>query len=232
MKLVVANLKMNLTLSQILDYKNTIKDRQDNLIIAPSYIYLSDMKSNNYEVASQDGYQIDNGAYTGQVSFNQLKSLGVNYSIIGHSERREKFNETNEAVKEKYISAISNNITPILCVGETKEDRLSNKTFSVIKEELSIVFDNIKVNTAIIAYEPVWAIGTGLTPTLEEINEVHRYIKELLNTYNIEVKVLYGGSVNINNIREFSKSNDIDGFLIGSASLDPNNLLNMINEIV
>lgn len=231
MKLIIANLKMNLTLDKILDYKKIINEKQDNLIIAPPYIYLDVMKSQNYDIASQDGYYVDNGAYTGEVSFNQLKSMGVNYSIIGHSERRQKFNETNNIVKEKYLSSLRNGITPIVCVGETKEERLSNKTFDIIEEEIKVLMDS-KTESIIIAYEPIWAIGTGLTPTLEEIESVHKFIKEILNKYNLNSKILYGGSVNLNNIKEFSKSDHIDGFLIGSASLDPNNLLNMINEIV
>lgn len=231
MKLIIANLKMNLKLEEILKYKETIKEKQDNLIIAPPYIYLDIMKSQNYDIASQDGYYVDSGAYTGEVSFNQLKSIGVNYSIIGHSERRQKFNESNNIVKEKYLSSIKNGITPIVCVGETKEERLSNKTFDIIEEEIKVLMD-AKTESIIVAYEPIWAIGTGLTPTLEEIESVHKFIKEILNKYNLNSKILYGGSVNLNNIKEFSKSDHIDGFLIGSASLDPNNLLNMINEIV
>lgn len=231
MKLIIANLKMNLTLDKILDYKKIINEKQEGLIIAPPYIYLDIMKSQNYDIASQDGYYVDSGAYTGEVSFNQLKSIGVNYSIIGHSERRQKFNESNNIVKEKYLSSIKNGITPIVCVGETKEERLSNKTFDIIEEEIKVLMDS-KTESIIIAYEPIWAIGTGLTPTLEEIESVHKFIKEILNKYNLNSKILYGGSVNLNNIKEFSKSDHIDGFLIGSASLDPNNLLNMINEIV
>lgn len=227
MKLIIANLKMNLTLNEVLEYKNNIKEKYSNLIIAPSYIYLNIMKSNNYDIASQDGYYIDKGSYTGEVSFNQLKSLGIKYSIIGHSERRRKFNETNDMVKSKFISAINNNIIPILCIGETKEERLSNKMKDVIEEQLKL-FDVVKLDNVIIAYEPVWAIGTGFTPTLDEINEMHIYIKEILNKYNIKSKILYGGSVNENNIENLSKSNNIDGFLIGSASLDSNNLIKMI----
>lgn len=231
MKLIIANLKMNLKLEKILKYKETIKEKQDNLIIAPPYIYLDIMKSQNYDIASQDGYYVDSGAYTGEVSFNQLKSIGVNYSIIGHSERRQKFNESNNIVKEKYLSSIKNGITPIVCVGETKEERLSNKTFDIIEEEIKILLD-AKTESIIVAYEPIWAIGTGLTPTLEEIESVHKFIKDLITKYNLNSKILYGGSVNLNNIKEFSKSEHIDGFLIGSASLDPDNLLNMIKEIV
>ncbi len=230
MKLIIANLKMNLTFDEILNYKKTINTKYDNLIIAPSYIYLRDMQSENYLIASQDGYQIDKGAYTGEVSLNQLKSIGVNYSIVGHSERRHKFNETNEIVKEKYKQAINNNIKPILCVGETKEERLSNRVKEVIDSQLIDIFKDTNINEPIIAYEPVWAIGTGLTPNITEIEEVHKYIKDFLKKYNVNPIVLYGGSVNLDNIKSFNESEYIDGFLIGGASLDPNNLIKMIEQ--
>lgn len=230
MKLIIANLKMNLTFDEILNYKKTINTKYDNLIIAPSYIYLRDMQSENYLLASQDGYQIDKGAYTGEVSFNQLKSIGVNYSIVGHSERRHKFNETNEIVKEKYNQAINNNVKPILCVGETKEERLSNRVKEVIDSQLVDIIKDTNVNESIIAYEPVWAIGTGLTPNITEIEEVHKYIKDFLKKYNVNPIVLYGGSVNLDNIKSFNESEYIDGFLIGGASLDPNNLIKMIEQ--
>ena len=230
MKLIIANLKMNLTFDEILNYKKTINTKYDNLIIAPSYIYLRDMQSENYLLASQDGYQIDKGAYTGEVSFNQLKSIGVNYSIVGHSERRHKFNETNEIVKEKYNQAINNNVKPILCVGETKEERLSNRVKEVIDSQLVDIIKDTNINEPIIAYEPVWAIGTGLTPNITEIEEVHKYIKDFLKKHNVNPIVLYGGSVNLDNIKSFNESEYIDGFLIGGASLDPNNLIKMIEQ--
>lgn len=229
-KLIVANIKMNFTYEEAINYKNNIKDKYDNLIICPPYLYIKDMISNNYVIGSQDGYYIDKGAYTGEISFHQLSSIGVKYSIIGHSERRHKFNESNEIIKLKFDSCISHSITPILCVGETKEERDNGIIFDIIKNQVDSACINITLNKIIIAYEPVWAIGTNVTPTLKEIEEVHIYIRNLLKTHNIDCQILYGGSVNLNNIKEFSSSNNIDGFLIGSASLDADNLIKMIKE--
>ena len=227
-KIIVANLKMNFGLDEAINYKNSINEKFDNLIVCPPYIYIRDMMSDNYIIGSQDGYYIDKGAYTGEISFNQLNSIGVKYSIIGHSERRHKLFEDNKIVKDKYVACLNNNITPILCVGETLEERQNNKTLEIIRFQLESIFKDYKIENVIIAYEPVWAIGTNVTPTLIEIEEVHQNIKNIMNELNIETKILYGGSVNINNIEAFSKSNYIEGFLIGSASLDPNNLMKMI----
>ncbi len=231
-KIIVANLKMNFNLEEAISYKNAINSKFDNLIICPPYIYLRDMISDNYNLGSQDGYFIDKGAYTGEISFLQLKSMGVKFSIVGHSERRHKLIEDNNIIKNKYIACINNKIVPILCVGETLEERQNNETIEVIKNQLETIFREFKINNAIIAYEPVWAIGTNITPSLEEIEEVHKNIDAIMKDLNIETKILYGGSVNINNIESFSKSDYIDGFLIGSASLDPENLMNMIKIIM
>lgn len=230
-KLVVANLKMNLNYEEAKKYKETLKSYIDNLVICPPYIYLDVMNSDNYILGSQDGYYVDKGAYTGEISFAQLKTIGVKYSIIGHSERRHKFGETDEIVKNKLNACINNGIMPILCVGETEEERELNKTFEVIETQLKVL-EGMNIKNIIIAYEPVWAIGSGKTPTEDEIHEVHKYIRELLtNVYNMESIIMYGGSVNLSNIKSISNIDGVDGMLIGSASIDPNNLLNMIKEI-
>ncbi len=230
-KLIVANLKMNFSLSDAINYKGSINKKYSNLIICPPYVYIDKMKSENYDIGSQDGYYKDKGAYTGEVSFSQLKSLGVQYSIIGHSERRHILGESNQIVKEKFDSCINNQIIPILCVGETKEERDNNQVNEVIMNQIDTIFNNIEGHiTCIIAYEPVWAIGTSITPSLKEIEDVHIYIKNIMSKYNVEYRILYGGGVNLSNINEFSKSNMIDGFLIGSASLDPLNLEKMIEN--
>lgn len=231
-KLIVANLKVNFSLEEAMDYKSKINEKFDNLVICPSYLYIKEMISDHYEIGSQDGFYIDKGAYTGEVSFHQLQNIGVKYSIIGHSERRHKFLETNEIVKLKYDSCLNHKIIPILCVGETKEERDSKNVFEVIKSQIESVFSDKTIEDVIIAYEPVWAIGTNVTPTLNEIEEVHIYIRSLLKDLGIDSRVLYGGSVNLNNIEEFSKSYHIDGFLIGSASLDPDDLMKMIKLVM
>ena len=129
-------------------------------------------------------------------------------------------------------SCVNNGMTPILCVGETKDERLSNKTNEVVERQIVSALSLIKLKELTIAYEPVWAIGTGLVPTLEEIKEVHNFIKVLLkDKYNIDVKVLYGGSVNLTNIKSICEVSSVDGVLIGGASNDPNNLINMYKEV-
>lgn len=232
-KLIMANLKMNLTREEIKEYKNIIENSDiKNLIICPSYIYLNDMASDKYSVGSQNGYYVDKGAYTGEISFYQLSNYGVKYSLIGHSERRHVFNETDSEIALKMQSCINNNVTPILCVGETKEERESNKTKDVIDSQIKTALEGLNLSSIIIAYEPVWAIGTGLIPTMDDINDIHLHIKDMLNkVYNLDPKVLYGGSVNLSNIKEITSINSVDGVLIGSASNNPNNLINMYNEI-
>lgn len=232
-KLIVANLKMNLNFEQIKEYKKIIGESDiKNFILCPSYIYLNYMKSNSYEVCSQNGYYKDEGACTGEISFYQLNKLGIKYSLIGHSERRHVFNESNDLISLKMENCIKNNVTPILCVGETEEDKNKGLTNEVIDTQINTALSKVKLSDVIIAYEPVWAIGTGLTPTIDDINNIHLHIKEMLKSvHNIESKVLYGGSVKLNNIKEIIENQNVDGVLIGSASNDPNNLLNMYNEV-
>ena len=232
-KILMANLKMNLNKEEMDNYKKVIEESGIlDLTICPSYIYLNEMKSNKYTVASQDGYQVDKGAFTGEISFYQLSKMGITTSLIGHSERRHVFNESDETISLKMQSCVNNGMTPILCVGETKDERLSNKTNVVVEKQIVSALSLIELKDLTIAYEPVWAIGTGLVPTLEEIKEVHNFIKVLLkDKYNIDVKVLYGGSVNLTNIKSICEVSSVDGVLIGGASNDPNNLINMYKEV-
>lgn len=233
-KLIVANLKMNLSKDDVKKYKDSFKkDYKDNLIICPSYIYLDLMISDFYNIGSQNGYYLDCGAYTGEVSFKQLSEIGVRYSIIGHSERRIIFNESDELISKKVDGCIKNNIIPIICVGETLEERNSSKTFEIIENQLKRSLSGLKLNSIIIAYEPVWAIGSNKTPSKDEIEEVHMYIKKTIkDIYNIECRVLYGGSVCLYNSKDIININGVDGLLIGSASLDPTNLLNIISSTI
>lgn len=232
-KILMANLKMNLNNEDMVIYKKTIEESGiTDLYIYPSFLYLNDMKSDKYNLGAQTGYQVDKGAFTGETSFYQLNKLGIKYSLIGHSERRHVFKETDEDISLKMQSCINNNITPVLCVGETKDERLSGNTNSVVERQIVSALSSITLNELTIAYEPVWAIGTGLVPTLDEIKEVHTFIKDLLkDKYNIDVKVLYGGSVNLGNIKSICEVDNVDGVLIGGASNDPNNLINMYKEV-
>ncbi len=232
MKQLIANLKMNLTFEEMQNYKYVIENSNvTDLIICPSFIHLEMMQSNKYGLCAQNGYSVDKGAFTGEVSFYQLRNINVNYSLIGHSERRHIFNEDDVLVSKKIDACINNGIKPILCVGETKEEKESGNTLNVIDRQIIDSIFNKNIKDIIIAYEPVWAIGTGLIPTIDDINLVHLHIKELLNKNNINVNVLYGGSVKESNIAEICSLDSVDGVLIGGASNDPNNLLKMYNII-
>lgn len=225
-KLIVANLKMNLNFNDIVNYKKIIEESNiQNFIIAPSSIYLNAMQSSKYSWCAQNGYYVDYGAYTGEISFLQLNHLNVKYCLIGHSERRNIFNEDYELISKKAASCVKNNIIPILCVGENKNERDKGNTLNVIDRQLECVknLDNV-----IIAYEPVWAIGSGCVPNVSDIERVHLHIKNVLNS---NVKILYGGSVNLSNIKEICSNNVVDGVLIGSASIDPNQIIKMYNEL-
>lgn len=232
-KIIMANLKMNLNNDEMKNYKQVLESSGiDGLIICPSYLFLSDMKSDKYDLCSQNGYAVDKGAFTGEISFYQLNSLGIKYSLVGHSERRHVFKETDEDMNMKLQSCIKNNIIPILCIGETKEERENNKTKEVLENQLNIALKDINLTNINIAYEPVWAIGTGLIPTMDEINNTHLHIKKVLKeSLNIDSKVLYGGSVNLSNISDITALSNVDGVLIGGASNDPNNLIAMYNKM-
>jgi triosephosphate isomerase len=232
-KLIVANLKMNLTYEEAKKYKDTIGSLMvDNLVVCPPFLYLDVMKSNDYLLGAQDGFYIDKGAYTGQVSFLQLKDIGVQYSIIGHSEMRKLYEEDAFTINKKVKACLKNQITPIICVGETIEQKEEGETLEIIGKDLRTILEGIEINNIIIAYEPVWSIGTNNIPSRVEIEEVHMYIKKVLkDIYNIDATVLYGGSVNERNVTDLVDINGVDGFLIGTACIDPNQLIKVINLI-
>ena len=235
MKLIVGNLKMNLDYYEINDYVEYFKDKNySNVYFAPTSIYLSKFVDNGLNGVSQDVSSFEKGAYTGDVSAMQLKSMGVNYSLVGHSERRKNYSDNN-FVNKKILQLLNQNIKPILCVGESYDERKNNRTFDVIKEEIVEAFlglDKTKLANVIIAYEPVWAIGTGEIPTNDEIEEVISYIKEYVHdNYSYEVKVLYGGSVNNKCIGELEKIKNVDGYLVGGCSLNCDEFEKLINSI-
>lgn len=235
MKLVIGNFKMNLHLNEIEKYIDYFKNKNySNVYFAPSSIYLNKFVDNGLNTVSQDVSCYENGAYTGDVSSSQLKSIGINYSIVGHSERRKYYNDSS-LVNKKIIRLLEQEIVPILCIGETLEERENNQVFDVLKEEINTAFDNIKgefLKDVIIAYEPIWSIGTGKIPTNKEIEEVSWYIKNYVKEkYSIDIKVLYGGSVNNNCISELEKMDIIDGYLVGGCSLKYEEFDRLINTI-
>jgi triosephosphate isomerase len=187
-------------------------------------------------LGSQNVADADQGAYTGEISASMLTEYACRYALVGHSERRQLYNETNELVAARYEHAIKGGIIPVLCIGETDEQREQNKTFDVIVEQLSAVIDHSGIDSfakAVIAYEPVWAIGTGKTATPDQAQEVHAFIRKQIATHNStladKVQILYGGSVKPDNAVDLFGKNDIDGGLIGGASLQADSFLGIIN---
>jgi len=224
---------MNLTLDEVNDYIEFFGQKKySNVIFAPSSIYLLKFVENGLKTASQDVSFAPIGAYTGDVSASQLKSIGILYSIVGHSERRKYYHDDNY-INNKLQELIENKITPILCIGETKEERDAGVTFEILKKEIDAAFDSLNSLTGIIiAYEPIWSIGTGVVPTNEEISETICFIKDYINQkYSSENKVLYGGSVSNKNINELEKIKVIDGYLVGGCSIKKDDFDILINSV-
>jgi len=220
----VANWKLNGDLSFINEYLQliSIKDNNTNcVILCPPAIYLNYFNINNkkYFLGAQNISRYEQGAFTGEISPISLKELGIKFCIIGHSERRTYFDEKNQEIREKISKLIKNNIVPILCIGETLEQRNNGKTMDILfKQIIEGMPPEASYANTILAYEPVWAIGSGSTPSLQEINEVHSNIKKKNDQFN-DFKILYGGSVDSKNIKEINLLSNVDGALVGGASL-------------
>lgn len=198
--------------------------------VCPVSIHLPTVMSqinSRYIVASQNVSMFDNGAYTGEVSAKQLKDLGVNWTLIGHSERRQYFGESEEVIGKKIKQALGNGLSVIACIGEKLAEREANQTIDVIISQMKTLVSNVTDWTkVVIAYEPVWAIGTGKTASPQQAQEVHAEIRKYLVTavndsVAAQVRVIYGGSVTDQNANELITQTDIDGFLVGGASLKP-----------
>lgn len=236
-KKIVANQKMYMTREDIGRFINIIGSlSSDQFIVCPSSIYLNEFQDTNLHLGIQNICPYEKGAYTGEISIVQAKDYQVQYAIIGHSERRNLFSEKNEMFQKKIELCLKEEVTPIFCIGETKEQYEMHKTNQVLKRQLFDVLKNIdskQISKIIIAYEPVWAIGTGLVPTEQEIDAIVVYIKQLIKQeWNQEVEVLYGGSVNYKNIQKLKTISSIDGFLVGGASKDAGELLKMYEVVV
>ncbi|OQX98463.1 MAG: triose-phosphate isomerase [Bacteroidetes bacterium 4572_128] len=246
--IVAGNWKMNTDLKSGLkmttEINKFIKEYHGDvkIIIAPPFTHLSKISDLldkfKISIAAQNCSDNENGAFTGEISVSMLKSLNVNSIIIGHSERRNYFNETDEIISKKVKICLKYKLTPIFCCGENLHEREENKHFEIIKNQLKNGLFDLSKNdflNVIIAYEPVWAIGTGKTAKPEEAQEMHKFIRnEIKNNYNKEVankiSILYGGSCNQNNAKELFKNKDVDGGLIGGASLKPNDFIKIIKS--
>ena len=248
--LVIANWKMNLPLGGIQDWIQDEMmpnvdivdfDKKSSYFkfmgIAPPISHLSELK-NLFSfgfLGAQDISKYIDGAITGDISAAMMIEKGCSFSILGHSERREFYGETNSIVREKLKICLAKEIIPVVCIGESIEDYNTGKTLDTLEMQLKEIFSSIITQTAIvIAYEPVWAIGTGNTPSSSEVNNIHQHIKDIVQSIaNVEaINVIYGGSVNCENAKSFFQQSNIDGALIGGASLDGKNFLNIYNDFL
>lgn len=229
-KLIVANWKMNPSVENEAQkiFESVLKDAslEVQTVIAPPFIYLSKIseikKSRYIALGSQDLFWEESGAYTGEISPKQLTAFGVKYAILGHSERRINLGETDEMVSRKVKAAVRNNIIPILCVGETDNERKTGLKEKVLSRELKTGLSLLAGSEEIvIAYEPIWAIGTGLADTPTDTIQTFNFIKQILlqMSKNYKTQYIYGGSVNSENIENFIKHPEIEGVLVGRASL-------------
>jgi len=236
-KVIAGNWKMNMLPNEAIEYiqafEPLVKDAKAEVILCVPYTdlfyCLMNAQNTNIKIGAQNVHFEEKGAYTGEVSAKMLKSIGVEYVIIGHSERRQYFAETDETVNKKIKAALENELKPIVCVGETLEQRESGKTEEIITTQTKLALEGLtkeQVKGIIIAYEPIWAIGTGKTATSEDANNSIKAIrKEIASIYGEdiaeEVIIQYGGSVKSSNAKELFACSDIDGGLVGGASLKP-----------
>lgn len=246
-KIVAGNWKMNNDLAQtkalITDLLAKLPQTDAQIMIAPAFVNLSLAveltKNSKIETIAQNMHFAENGAYTGEVSAQMLESVGVKTIILGHSERREYFNETDEALAKKTDTALKHNMRVVFCIGEKLAERKAQKHFEVVKEQIEKGLFHLPASAwenIILAYEPVWAIGTGETATPEQAQEIHAFIrKTLTDKYGKptadSVSILYGGSCNPKNAKEIFAKEDVDGGLIGGASLKAEDFIGVISAI-
>lgn len=243
--IIAGNWKMNKTIAEGVAFVNEIKEKVANtdveVVLCAPAIMLKDMKEaakgSNVKIGAQNMHFEESGAFTGEIAPAMLKEIDIDYVIIGHSERRQYFAETNETVNKKVLKALEVNIRPIMCCGETLEERESNKMEDVVKEQIVEGMKHVaadRVKDVVIAYEPIWAIGTGVTASSEQANDAIAFIRGLVKElYNEEVSELiqiqYGGSVKPANVEEIMNQSDIDGALVGGASLKTDSFMDLVN---
>jgi len=242
---IVGNWKMNKTTVEAnklaLEIKNSAGKNTDlTIVLCPPFTALDSvarvLENSNLELGAQNMHPTPEGAFTGEISAEMLRNLFCNYVILGHSERRTLFNESNDYINEKVHAAFANNLKPIVCVGESLSEREKGKTLPVVKEQIKEALKGVSVdrsNSLIIAYEPVWAIGSGKTATPEMAQEVHGELRIILitllgKTIASKIRILYGGSMNSGNVSDLLEQKDIDGGLIGGASLEAKSFIRLI----
>lgn len=243
--LIAANWKMNKNIKEAVSFVNSfrklIKNSKNEIVICPPFTLLFELKKSlkntNIKLGAQNMHFEEQGACTGEISPLMLKEAGCEYVILGHSERRQHFNESDELINKKVKSALQHKLKPILCIGETLQQRNNNETMEIVENQLTKNLKNInesEMKNAVIAYEPVWAIGTGKNATPRQADEVHSFIRKLLlkkNSKNIAIntRIIYGGSVKPENIKDLMEMRNINGALVGGASLDPKSYAEICN---
>lgn len=244
--LIMGNWKMN---GNLQDGKQLAKalaeglgEVQQQVAVCVPFVYLSEIRaelgSSSIAVGAQNVADQASGAYTGEVSAAMLADIGCKYALVGHSERRSYYGDTNQSVAQRFIQAQKQHVIPVLCVGETLDEREQNQTFAVVDQQLDAVIDAAGIDAfanAVIAYEPVWAIGTGKTASDEQAQEVHQYIRQRIAARSQaiadKVQILYGGSVKADNAKALFAMPDIDGGLVGGASLDAKGFLQICHSV-
>lgn len=246
-KIVAGNWKMNKKMDEAKELVQELNTLSPNwpsdvkVVISPPMIYQTQIAVNTFPnlfVAGQNCHSESSGAYTGEVSAEQLKSSEIDYCILGHSERRQYFGETNESVNAKVVACLKADVTPIICVGESLEEREGGNEFDVVENQLTAALNGLtseEIEKTVVAYEPVWAIGTGKTATSDQAQEIHVFIrKKLAELTSLEVankiSILYGGSCKPSNAKEIFSQPDVDGGLIGGASLNARDFNTIINS--
>lgn len=242
--IIAGNWKMHYTPEEAVklvnELKPLVKDATCDVVVCPTFVcldaVLKAVEGSNIKVAAQNMHFEEKGAFTGEIAPGMLEAMGVSYVVLGHSERREYFNETDETCNKKVLKALEVGIDPILCCGETLEERETDKTKDVVKAQIVAGLANVKaeeLEKVVIAYEPIWAIGTGKTATAEQANDVIAYIREVIASIYGEVankvRIQYGGSVKPGNVVEIMGQSDIDGALVGGASLEPADYIALVN---
>ena len=245
--IIAANWKLNKTVGEATTLVSALKNQVSDVtgvevIVAPAFTVLSTvakmLEGSNIRLSAQDVFWEDRGAFTGEISPTMLKDVGCDYVIIGHSERRQYFDETNETVNKKVKAALAHSLTPIMCVGESLEDREAERTDSVIQDHIIngiAGLSEVALLSTVIAYEPVWAIGAGLTATPNQAQEAHTFIRSLLSEkYSADVaaqvRIQYGGSVKPDNVSELMAQPDVDGALVGGASLEAESFAQIVKS--
>lgn len=245
--IIAGNWKMYKTVAEAVELAEGLKRQLQGedaveIVVCPPFTAIlkvaDSLRGSNIKYGAQDLFWEEEGAYTGEVSAKMLKELGCSYCIVGHSERRQYFGETNESVNKKVRAALKFGITPIMCVGERLEERDAGRTFDVVKNHVEGGLKGLNKNEVlklVIAYEPVWAIGTGRNATPEQAQEVHKYIRNLLKSSYGEditsrIRIQYGGSVKPDNIRPIMNGEDVDGALVGGASLKLSDFVEIVRQ--